>query len=141
MPIRTLQAVEQPGGGTPEHVLRLTLGLAERGHAVEVAGTEDSGIRRPLEDAGVRYHPLPFVGSIWAPGKDAPVARALRRILKEGQFDLAHAHGAKAGALLRLAGTSAGVPTVYSPHQFAFVANEFREVPLGRRRLTIFLEQ
>jgi glycosyltransferase involved in cell wall biosynthesis len=138
---RILQAVEQPGGGTAEHVLRLTLGLLERGHAVEVAGREESAIRGPLEEAGVTYHSLPFVGSIWAPGHDLPVIRQLRTLFRAGDIEIAHAHGAKAGALARLAGATTRTPVVYSPHQFAFVANEFREVPRGRRALTVGIER
>src|SRR3954470_9657388 len=99
---RILQAVEQPGGGTAEHVLRLSLGLVERGHTVEVAGREESAIRGPLEDAGVGYHALPLVGSIWAPGHDLPVIRQLRTLFQRGDIQVAHAHGAKAGALARL---------------------------------------
>jgi glycosyltransferase involved in cell wall biosynthesis len=138
---RILQAVEQPGGGTAEHVLRLTLGLVDRGHAVEVVGREKSAIRGPLDEAGVPYHALPFVGSIWAPGYDLSAIRGLRTLFKKGGFELVHAHGAKAGALSRLAGATARTPVVYSPHQFAFVANEYRDVPRGRRTVTVGVER
>ena len=130
---RILQAIEQSHGGTAEHVLQLSLALAARGHHVEVAASESSPIQGPLERAGIPVHEVPFVGSIWAPGSDARSTFQLRRILRRGHFEVAHGHGMKAGALLRIAGRTARVPVVYSPHQFAFVANEFR--PLKRPRL------
>ncbi len=140
---RILQAVEQPGGGTAEHVLRLTAGLRDCGHHVEVAGAAENQIYEALGAAGVTVHRLPFVGNLVAPLTDARALIELIALLRRGGFEVAHAHGAKAGALLRLAGRFARVPVVYSPHQFAFVANEFRPLrfPRFRRLLTVWIER
>ncbi len=140
---RILQAIEQPGGGAAEHVLRLTNGLRARGHHVEVAGADSNQIYEPLERQGATIHRLPFVGSIWAPRTDLRCLRALVEIMREDKFDVVHAHGAKAGALCRVAGKFARIPVVYSPHQFAFVANEFRQLRYRRlrRTLTVWLER
>lgn len=129
---RILQAVEQPHGGTAEHVLRLSGELAARGHEVEVVAAEDSPVFDPLEALGVTVHRIPLVGSIRAPRADAAAMRELSRIMREGRFGVVHGHGMKAGALARLTGFRRRLPVVYSPHQFAFVANEFR--PLRHRR-------
>jgi glycosyltransferase involved in cell wall biosynthesis len=131
---RVLQAIQQSSGGIAEHVLRLSAGLVERGHEVEVAGPAESPIYDDLSRAGVRIHRLPLVGNIWAPRHDWPSVAALYRILRRGRFAITHAHGAKAGALVRLAGLAASVPVVYSPHQFAFVANEYRPLRFPRLR-------
>lgn len=140
---RILQAIEQPHGGTAEHVLRLSTELAARGHEIEVVASPDSPVFDPLADAGIPVHRIPFVGSIWAPGADSKATRALSRVMRDGNFGVSHAHGMKAGALTRLAAAPRRLPVVYSPHQFAFVANEFRPLrhPRTRRAISVGAEQ
>jgi glycosyltransferase involved in cell wall biosynthesis len=140
---RILQAIEQPHGGTAEHVLRLSTELAARGHEIEVVASLDSPVFDPLAGAGVPVHRIGFVGSIWAPGDDRRAISELGRLMRDGGFDVAHAHGMKAGALTRLAALRRRLPVVYSPHQFAFVANEFRPLrhPRIRRAVSVGAEQ
>ena len=140
---RILQAIEQPHGGTAEHVLRLSTELAARGHEIEVVASLDSSVFDPLASAGIPVRRIGFVGSIWAPGDDWRALRELGRLMRDGGFDVAHAHGMKAGALTRLAALRRRLPVVYSPHQFAFVANEFRPLrhPRTRRAVSVGAEQ
>src|SRR5215204_1879682 len=58
-----LQVAQPEDGGVAEHVLRLSLGLNERGWPVEVATPPTSAIRTPLKDAGIRVHDVPMARS------------------------------------------------------------------------------
>jgi glycosyltransferase involved in cell wall biosynthesis len=44
----------------------------------------------------------------------------IARLIRDGNFDLVHAHGSKAGFLVRMAAIGSGVPVIYSPHCFSF---------------------
>ena len=44
----------------------------------------------------------------------------IARLIRDGDFDLVHAHGSKAGFLVRMAAIGSGVPVIYSPHCFSF---------------------
>lgn len=141
---RILQAFEPPHGGVAEHVRALSLSLRERGHEVTVAGPLESQIYPELERAGIHFERLPFVGTIVAPKPDARAGRILRRIVNRGGFDAAHAHGVKAGVLLRTTGALARVPVLYTPHCFAFITHEHREDlshPRLRRGMVINAER
>ena len=124
---RILQAFEPPHGGVAEHVRALSLSLLERGHEVAVAGPLESQIYPELESAGIPCERLPFVGTIVAPVADRRAGAGLRRIISEGDFDAAHAHGVKAGVLLRVTGALARLAVLYTPHCFAFISHEHRE--------------
>lgn len=126
--MRVLQVFEPPDGGVAEHVARLTEGLLERGHEVEVAGPAAARIRSSLPRAA-DYHVLPFTRSYRRPARDLAALRDLRRILQSRKIDLVHAHSSKAGVVGRLAARSARVPCVYTPHCFPFIG----EVSARRR--------
>jgi glycosyltransferase involved in cell wall biosynthesis len=110
--------VAQPGdGGVAEHVLRLSLGLRERGWPVEVATPPTSAIRAELRGAGIPVHDVPMTRS---PGPaDLRAARRIRSIDGNGRYAIVHAHSSKAGALARAALPRPG-RLVYTPHCFAF---------------------
>jgi len=55
-----------------------------------------------------------------APLSDLQVFLRLRRVIREGDIDLIHAHASKPGFLARLAAAGTSLPTLYSPHCFAF---------------------
>ena len=115
-----LQAFEPEAGGVPEHVLRLSLGLKERGHDVTVTGPPNGRPRGPLEGAGIRYLPLPWNGSVPAPGDDRRVLHGLAMLLGDREIGVVHAHGQKAGLLARMAARRAHLPAVYTPHSFVY---------------------
>ncbi len=117
---RALLAFEPPDGGVAENVAQLALGLREHGWLPAVAGPPEATIYPRLEAAGIEYWRLPFSRGFADPVADARGLRGLRQLLGERRFDLVHAHSSKAGALLRLA-VRGRVPTVYSPHCFAFI--------------------
>lgn len=53
---------------------------------------------------------------------DSLLGLKLARLLRSGCFDLVHAHGSKAGFLVRVAALGMQLPVVYTPHAFAFHA-------------------
>lgn len=126
---RCLLVFEPPDGGVAENVMRLALGLPERGWEPWVAGPEEAIVHPELERAGVPTARLPLVRGYGSPGTDARALRRLLGILARGRFDLVHCHSAKAGVLGRIAAGLTGTPVVYSPHCFPFVG------PWGPARL------
>jgi glycosyltransferase involved in cell wall biosynthesis len=122
---RVLQLLQPDDGGVLSHVVHLAGELRRRGWDVEVAGSP--GAVAVLADAGVPVHELPIAR---APGiGDLRAARALRRIDRDGGYELVHAHSSKAGALARAALPRAR-RLVYTPHCFAFAAGFGRARPL-----------
>jgi glycosyltransferase involved in cell wall biosynthesis len=117
---RCLLVFEPPDGGVAENVMRLALGLPERGFEITVAGPEQALPYVELEGR-VAIHRLPFERGYGHPLRDAKALRALTGIMRRGRFDLAHSHSAKAGVLGRLAAKATGTPSLYSPHCFPFV--------------------
>ncbi len=117
--------------------MRLALGLDAHGIACEVAGPIDAAPYRELAAAGIPVRRLALGRGYGRPVRDATALAALVGLLRDGGFDLLHAHAAKAGALGRLAARPAGIPAVYSPHCLPFVGQHSR----GRRAVTMGLER
>jgi glycosyltransferase involved in cell wall biosynthesis len=116
---RVLHVLQPEDGGVRQHVLHVAGALARRGWDVEVAASENAGLRAALERDGVVVHTVPMARR---PGLgDVAAARSLRRLDRARRYDLVHAHSSKAGALMR------GVMPrrrrlIYTPHCPAFVA-------------------
>ena len=125
---RVLITWEPPDGGVAEHVLQLTRVLPERGFEVALAGPHDAPRVYDDVDPAVEVHRIAYRRDYGAPAQDAAAGRQLARIVREGSFDLVHAHSAKAGVLARVALAGSDVPIVCSPHCFPFVG------PVGLRR-------
>jgi glycosyltransferase involved in cell wall biosynthesis len=117
---RVLLIFEPPDGGVAENVMRLALGLPERGFDVTLAGPEDALPYAEL-DGRVPIHRLPFERGYGHPLRDAGALRHLIAIMRRERFDLAHSHSAKAGVLGRIAAKATGTRSLYSPHCFPFV--------------------
>jgi glycosyltransferase involved in cell wall biosynthesis len=119
---RVLQVLQPEDGGVAQHVLDLSLALAERGWEVEVAAPPRCTALPRLRAAGVPVHPLPLVR---APGAaDLRALRALRGLDRARRYSLVHAHSSKAGAIAR-AGLGPARRLVYTPHCFAFASEDF----------------
>jgi glycosyltransferase involved in cell wall biosynthesis len=122
---RALLTFEPPDGGVAVNVGHLATGLGVFGWDVELAGPEEALPYADVEAAGLPVHRLPLVRGYGSPRCDVSALRALGSLLRQGRFDLVHAHSAKAGTLGRIAARLTGVPVVYSPHCFPFIG-EFR---------------
>jgi glycosyltransferase involved in cell wall biosynthesis len=118
MIMRVLLVCQPIDGGVAFHVDTLARQLGRHGVDATVACPPGVWARR-LDADGIPVIEVPMVRQI-APGTDAAALRRLRAAA--GGFDLVHAHSAKAGVLGRLAARSRGVPAVYTPHAWSFLA-------------------
>jgi glycosyltransferase involved in cell wall biosynthesis len=117
---RCLLVFSAPDGGVPEHVLRLALGLPERGWRPWVAGPRSASPYAALKAAGIPVTRLPFRGGYGHPLADLSALGALLRLVRCRRFDLVYTRSAKADVLGRLAAFANGVPVVCNPGGWSF---------------------
>lgn len=127
--MNVLEVVEASGAGVGRHVGGLSAGLAARGHRVIVAYSPyrlDAAFRKFIDEqrGKIRFFPLEIGREVSLVSDLRGVVRLLRLIRLEGPFDVVHGHSSKGGALARLAGRLAGVPTVYTPHSLILSSPE-----------------
>jgi glycosyltransferase involved in cell wall biosynthesis len=127
---RCLLVFDAPDGGVAEHVLRLALGLGERGWEPWIAGPSSAAIYSRLVRTKVPIVKLPFRSGYRHALEDGRVIRRLLALLRGEPFDVVNTHSPKAGVLGRLAALAAGVPVVVTAHGFAF--NPAVRGPAGR---------
>jgi len=123
------------GGGI---VLRDTLALDPARFACTILAPEGGSLIEPAESAGLdvihlqRFHG----GRRVYPWADVPAYKELARHLDAGAYDLVHTHGARAGALGRVAAHRCGVPLiVHTLHGLPFT--EFQSFATRRALCTI----
>ncbi len=133
---RVLLAFEPPDGGVAEQVLQLALLLPQHGWEPTVAGPAEAITYPALERAGVPIVRLDIDRAL-NPKRYLAAGGALADLLREGRFDILHAHSSKAGTLARVAARRARVPAVYSPHCYAFVGPQ----PAFRRTAAVAVER
>jgi hypothetical protein len=80
-----------------------------------VSPLEDPAFPAALEALGARVVPVEIARDP-SPVKDLRAFRAIRDLVRSGEFDLVHAHASKPGAFARLAAARDRVPVVYTPH-------------------------
>jgi glycosyltransferase involved in cell wall biosynthesis len=107
------------------------------GWQVELAAPQSSIVDERAAAAGIAVHRLDWPRGYGQPHRDYRSVRQLARCIHSGSFDLLHCHSTKAGVIGRLVGARARIPTVYSPHCFAFVG----DVGLPRRAFVIGVER
>jgi len=117
---RCLLLFDAPDGGVAEHVMRLALGLRERGWDPWLAGPESASIYEALRTADVPITRLPFRPGYRHPLDDVSVLRDLIGLMRRHRFDLVNTHSPKAGVAGRLVALAVGVPVVSTAHGFAF---------------------
>ncbi len=115
--LRVLQlAMAGPLYGAERWILALAAHLDPERVDCHVAVIDDLGGAEPpllaaAGEAGLASHRIACRGRV-----DFAAARALRRLLAEGDFDIVHSHGYKADVLTLLACRGARVATVATPH-------------------------
>jgi glycosyltransferase involved in cell wall biosynthesis len=107
--------------------------IAEWTHQQVAAGHTVSLVYSPLRDRveefrddlpeQVALYPLP-VGREIRPSQDLRAVRGLLEILRQTRPDILHLHSSKAGAVGRIAGRLARIPTVYSTHGMAYLRTD-----------------
>jgi glycosyltransferase involved in cell wall biosynthesis len=118
-PPHVLQVFQPKIGGVPRYAANLAHGLRAAGLRVTVACPADAPVRHDLEAAGFQTLPLNAPRAP-RPIDDARAARKIARWCRELGVSLIHGHSTKAGLLVGLAGRTAGLPSVYTPHTWAF---------------------
>jgi glycosyltransferase involved in cell wall biosynthesis len=120
-PLRILHAVRAPVGGIIRHILDVANGQADRGHLVGIVADSLTGGERadaafaeiaPRLKLGVHRIPIrrePHPTDLFAWMRFAALVGKLKP-------DILHGHGAKAGAFVRLKGSSKDTIRVYTPH-------------------------
>ncbi|MEH6950272.1 glycosyltransferase family 4 protein [Nitrobacter sp. NHB1] len=120
-PLRILHAVRAPVGGIIRHILDVANGQADRGHLVGIVADSLTGGERadaafaeiaPRLKLGVHRIPIrrePHPTDLFAWMRFAALIRELKP-------DILHGHGAKAGAFVRLKGSSKRTVRIYTPH-------------------------
>jgi glycosyltransferase involved in cell wall biosynthesis len=101
-------------------VLRLALGLGERGWEPWVAGPSSAVIYSRLAGAGVPIVKLPIRAGYRHVLDDGRALRRLMSLLRGRRFGIVNTHSPKAGVLGRLAAFATGIPVVVTAHGFAF---------------------
>ncbi len=114
-PLRVLMVVDSLDvGGAERHVVDLVLALHREGHDVTVACSVSGSLAESLEASRIPVRPL--VGSIVKRRVSRPYALGLRKILREGRFDVVHAHVYSSAAASALATVGTGRPLVVTEH-------------------------
>jgi glycosyltransferase involved in cell wall biosynthesis len=116
---RVLYVLQPPIGGVPTYVAMLARGLAGRGWNVIVAGPPNVPNLQALADYGVEAIALDIERSP-RPRRDCAAIARLAGIARRRRVDLVHGHSSKASVLSALAARTAAVPSVYTPHAWAF---------------------
>lgn len=120
-PMRLLLVARAGTGGAGRH-LRMLLERLDRARfaaTVAVSPLEDPAFPAALEALGARALPIPMERDP-SPVRDLASFRAVRALVRSGEFDLVHAHASKPGAFARLAAARDGIPVVYTPHGWYF---------------------
>ncbi|HEY0159089.1 MAG TPA: glycosyltransferase family 4 protein [Thermoanaerobaculia bacterium] len=119
--MKILQVLEfnQFNTGSVHQMFQAASGLRERGHEVVIATRPDAVMAAKAAEKGIRYYGFPFRHQF-----DLATVRGLRRMLREEQPDVIHAHKGVAHGLTLLA--SWGHPVG------AFVVNRGVSFPLDR---------
>jgi glycosyltransferase involved in cell wall biosynthesis len=120
-PLRILHAVRAPVGGIIRHILDLAEGQAERGHEVGILADSLTGGERAdaaLKDIVPRMKLGIYRLAIRREPHPADPITAMRflQLARMLKLDVLHGHGAKAGAFVRLKGTSKNTIRIYTPH-------------------------
>lgn len=120
-PLRILHAVRAPVGGIIRHILDVANGQADRGHLVGIVADSLTGGERaaaalaeiaPRMKLGIHRIPIrrnPHPTDLFAWMRFAGLVGKLKP-------QVLHGHGAKAGAFVRLKGSSKDTIRVYTPH-------------------------
>ncbi len=114
-----LHVLAGQAGEMPAYVAALARGLHSTGLRVSVACGRGAALAGVLREDGVPVLELDLARPAHSVG-DAAAARAIVRFCHERAVSVLHGHGTRAGVLVALAGARCGVPSLYTPHGWAF---------------------
>jgi len=106
-------------GGAQTHVLDLASAL--RGEFdVAVATGEEGFLTEACRERAIPLYVVPHLQREIMPLRDALALWEIRKLIRQLQPDLIHAHTFKAGFLGRLAGRMLGIPSIYTIHAWLY---------------------
>lgn len=106
-------------GGAQKHVLDLASALREE-FEVAVATGEEGFLTDACRERAIPLYVVPHLQREIMPLRDALALWEIRKLLRQLNPDLIHAHTFKAGFLGRLAGRMLGIPSVYTIHAWLY---------------------
>lgn len=147
--MRVLLSTEACAAGVARHFGDLAVGLARRGHSVDVVYSPDRGDagfaidgvgRQAIERIQAEKIPVFPMAMRRAVGPwDLSAVLATRKLIAErGPYDIVHGHSSKAGAILRLARGRGVRAAVYTPHAPITMA---QNLSARKRRLFAAIER
>jgi glycosyltransferase involved in cell wall biosynthesis len=119
-----LQVMGRSAGGIATHVSLITQALDGDGLAVDIAGPPNQVVRMPKAVV-----PLEIPDGPWG---HSHAVRRLRSYLRQGEYDVVHAHGLRAGIDAALAARPLDIPTIQTVH------NLVRTDVSGRAKAALF---
>jgi glycosyltransferase involved in cell wall biosynthesis len=122
--LRVLQVLGNSAGGIARHVAQVAGDLEERGITIDVAGPPDLPVAMPK---GVIPAAIPD-----GPRGHREIVARLRAIVREGRYDVVHAHGLRAGIDAGIAAGKLKVASVMTVH------NLVRADVSGRLRAALY---
>lgn len=102
-------------GGQEQYILRMMLAMRERGHYLEAVCQPHAILAQRLRDEGFTVHttymdgPVNFVKSL----------RTIRRVLRQGRFDVLNTHSRRDTIVAACAGRLAGTPLIVRTRHLA----------------------
>jgi glycosyltransferase involved in cell wall biosynthesis len=107
-PLRVLQVMGRSAGGIATHVSLITEALDGSELSVDIAGFPDQVVSMPK--------PVMALEIPDGPRGHSQAVRRLRSYLRQGDYDLVHAHGLRAGIDAALAARPLDIPTIQTVH-------------------------
>jgi glycosyltransferase involved in cell wall biosynthesis len=122
MSVTVLHVAQPSDGGVASYLAAAARDQAERGWHVVVACPDGGRLAGDLTAAGLARLPWPALRS---PGRSTLAeALRLRALMHRIRPDAVHLHSAKAGLAGRLGPRPAGVPVLFQPHGWSWLAAE-----------------
>lgn len=129
-PLKVLQVISSSAtSGAERHVLDVSIALRQKGHTVEIVLPHLGWISQEAEKSGLKVHLSPMKGKGWF-----TTWSRLNQIVRQGQFDLIHAHLTRAAYIGFASSLVCRVPLITSVH----IANNdaiYNRLARGRNRL------
>jgi glycosyltransferase involved in cell wall biosynthesis len=104
-------------GGAERHVVDLAIALATRGHAVTIACSRTGPLEHGARAAGVEVREL--VGELVKRRVSARYISRLARLLRDGRFDIVHAHIYASAVAAAAANLGRATPLIVTEHSDA----------------------
>ncbi|MZR32397.1 glycosyltransferase family 4 protein [Sneathiella litorea] len=109
-------------GGVPDHIMTLLDGFGRNIDVTLITDSIHADHLADIENSGVKVHLLQMKRLV-SVKSDLKALKNLRRILKDGQFNILHTHMSKAALLGAIVGTfSRDIIVVNTAHNLGFIA-------------------